>query len=234
MAIVISPGRGKAMRRAHAVLSMAMMLFATSPAMAGEIKGEAVFNKTYQGAKDRVMLYPNNFGAEAEFIHAFANRRNSVGEDKFIDPRDVLVGRFDLNGDGVRELFVTHDIDDCFYGCGVYVFQFVDGAWVQIGLVSARFGLPPQTVTNAYGHVSRVILYNPPDPVWLFASDERVDGWRTLLDYGWRYRWVPGPCKLQWVTGDGCYDETVIPEKYLDLMVGTGYQMRPAKNLKSK
>lgn len=222
------------MRHVYAVLGVVAMMLVALPGTAAERKGGAVFNKTYRGAKDRIMLYPNNFGAEAEFIHTFANRRNSVGKDEFIDPRDVLVGRFDLNGDGVRELFITNDVDYCFYGCRVYVFQLADGVWVQIAAASARFGLPPQTVTTADGHVSRVILKNPPDPIWLFASDERVDGWRTLLDYGWRYRWVSRACKLQWIAGDGCYDETSIPEKYLDLMVGTGYGMRPAKNLKSK
>ncbi|MHB1216945.1 MAG: hypothetical protein ACYC1L_01950 [Alphaproteobacteria bacterium] len=218
--------RGRAMRRVYAILGMMTVMLA-SPALAAEYKGGAVFNKTYRGAKDRIMLYPNNFGAEAEFIHTFLNMNKSFGKDEFIDPRYVFVGRFDLNGDGVPELFVSNVIEP--WCCAIGVFQLVDGLWTEIGIVNARFGMPPET--SSRGHVSRDFKI-PPDPIWLFASDERIDGWRTLLDYGRRYRWVPGTCTLQWGTADGCYDAATIPEKELDLLVP--YDPKTVKNMKLK
>ena len=84
---------------------------------------------------------------------------------EFIRKYDMYVGRFDINGDGVEELFVTifHGYVCGTAGCETVVFERKQGAWHALTSLSAviAFGLP-----------------------MLYVSDEAIGGYRTLYsDY---------------------------------------------------
>lgn len=122
-------------------------------------------------AGDRIMMYANNIGPD----HAFIQSRieGDGGEDCLwcgVDPKSTYVGRFDLNDDGVEELFVCYNHDSGI--CDAEIFRKSDHQWEEI----SRMMITVENLTESF---------------YLIASDERVDGWRTLLSSDSGFRWSP-------------------------------------------
>lgn len=110
-------------------------------------------------------MKPGDFGAEAEFIGRFVFDRYE--QESYLRPykreRDIHVGRFDLNSDGVAELFVSnHHGEWCgSIGCHYNIFEKRGGAWRDIG----------------------------GGPNVLYALDETVCGYRSLEGTDGIWRW---------------------------------------------
>ena len=124
-------------------------------------------------AEDRIMMYADNLGPDHGFIERLIKK---VGEECpcEVGPWSFDIGRFDLNDDGVEELFVYYSIS--YYcgtaGCDTEIFRKSGNQWEKIGQMKTVFG-------DVMG------------PFYLIADDERIDGWRTLLSLESGFRWSP-------------------------------------------
>ena len=84
-----------------------------------------------------VRLKADNLGRDAEFIRGFVfgSMRHYHYRDMPSDLlQHVLVGRFDINGDGVKELFLKVTYPDACYpfDCGVSVLERDGGSWYHV------------------------------------------------------------------------------------------------------
>ena len=68
---------------------------------------------------------------------AYELSRNDDPETPVRSDKDLMVGTFDINDDGVEELFIMVDTSyTCgTAGCGIYVFQRRDDKWAKFALV---------------------------------------------------------------------------------------------------
>ena len=83
-------------------------------------------------------MKPGDFGAEEEFIGRFVfeqYERDEIYVSPYKRERNIHVGRFDLNGDGVAELFISnqHSAWCGSIGCGDTIFEKRGGYWHNIG-----------------------------------------------------------------------------------------------------
>ena len=113
-----------------------------------------------------VRMKPGDFGNESEFLDRFVfeeYERDQVYITAYSRERNIYVGRYDVNGDGVTEIFVfnTHSSWCGSAGCDTDIFERVGDDWRDIG-----GGL---LATN--------------------VMDESVCGYRSLKGVDGIYRW---------------------------------------------
>ena len=122
-------------------------------------------------AEDRIMMHADNIEPDHDFIERLIKE---VGEECHceVGPWSFHIGRFDLNDDGVEELFVYYSLTPYCgtAGCDTEIFRKLGGQWEKIGQITTIFG-------DLMG------------PFYLIADDERIDGWRTLLTYEYGLQW---------------------------------------------
>lgn len=148
-----------------AILTFFLVLLGLSPAMAGGVDEQ-------RSGKGWVQFHPIATSPDYAFLRSFAETREDYEQSKEqltwaweID--DLLVGYWDLNDDGVEEMFLSYKNTQTSYFCGnstcpVYFFEKRGGQWHEI----------------------------PFGPRGDFVSDEKIGGHRTLYDFdGFRYRW---------------------------------------------
>ena len=152
-------------------------------------------------AEDRIMMYADNIGPDRAFLERVVEEiREDCGSAclRQITLRNLYIGRFDLNDDGVEELFVYRDIS--YYcgtsGCRTGIFWKSGGRWEKIGQMRTVFG-------DLMG------------PFYLIADDEWIDGWRTLLSYEYGFRWSPSESQYNdfFCLTEACFDRY----RYYDL-----------------
>jgi hypothetical protein len=140
-------------------------LLCLSPAMAGGMDEQ-------RSGKGWVEFRPIPAGPDYAFLRNFAQTQEDYELSKKIGPEpwgvdELKVGYWDLNDDGVEEMFLSYaeiSVYHCGgFGCSTYSFQKQGDRWLEI----AQF--------NSFG---------------FFVSDEKVNGYRTLYNHeGARARW---------------------------------------------
>ena len=109
---------------------LCFVLFSATLALALGPSGAAV--------AEWVKMTPGDFGAESEFLDRFVFEEYEKGEiysSPYSRERNIHVGRFDLNGDGVAELFVfnSHSSWCGSAGCSTHIFEVTGNGWRDIG-----------------------------------------------------------------------------------------------------
>jgi hypothetical protein len=152
----------------------------------------SVFYTASALAYDRILLRPGDVGADASFLQRLLDQDKEDLAPRPYDDRDeedmkwseeyvrkwinfdhVYVGRFDLNDDGKHELFVMLGWGCGTAGCRTYLYGQTAAGWKEIPVF-----IDPRPVArrNAYQ---------------LFASEERIGGYRTLVGSEFGGRWQP-------------------------------------------
>jgi hypothetical protein len=131
----------------------------------------------------KVELRDGDVGGDGVFIRLLlqevrAECRSCVeipGREFTID--NFGIGRFDLDNDGIDELFVTyiHAAQCGTAGCPTKIFQLQAGAWVQIGSTFSEASYDPdRDVANPYS---------------IYVLDEWTNGYRTIVGVDHSFRW---------------------------------------------
>ena len=133
---------------------------------------------------ERVLLLRNNLGSESAFIDRFladsfpeSYKANEEFGSVWLTLDDLLVGRYDVHGDGQAELFVyiAHPAWCGTAGCDLYVFENKDGAWVKAihdGPQAAREREEGKTVD------------------YLFVWTDPETGYKTVYTSNAGFRWT--------------------------------------------
>ena len=141
-------------------------------------------------AEERIMMYADNLGPDHGFI------QNRMGGDSGegclwcgVDPKITYAGRFDLNDDGIEELFVCYNFDSGI--CDAEIFRKSDHQWEEIGEVM----ITVEGLTESF---------------YLIADDERIDGWRTFLSLESGFRWSPSEAQYNdfFCLTESCFEKT--------------------------
>lgn len=92
---------------------------------------------------ERVLMRRDNFGQDLAFIEHHLREEwpysyeVEPGEGVDLLTRDeVFVGRYDVNGDGMDELFVYAQVSCGTVGCPAYIFESSQGDWAEIEEIS--------------------------------------------------------------------------------------------------
>ena len=126
---------------------------------------------------EKLFLDWNNFGPDREFILSDRVLGNDIAARR--DPTShILVGRYDLNGDGRIELVVGFKtINYCGRGeddvyCRARIYESVGNTWRLIG--------------DMYTHLAEL----GDGRLYILGEDEYHNGWRILRYGDFRYCWV--------------------------------------------
>ena len=94
---------------------------------------------------------------------------NAEEAKQYLTLDNLFIGRFDLNDDGVPELFVSfqHSYVCGSFGCDTRIYQRLDRRWDHLTTVSMQGGV--------------------------FVLDERIGGWRSLCASEHGVRWGKDP-----------------------------------------
>ncbi|HYM29893.1 MAG TPA: hypothetical protein VEU47_01250 [Candidatus Cybelea sp.] len=130
-------------------------------------------------AEQRIIFRHGNFGPDRPFVQSLLEKmRADCPEDDFT-MASIAIARFDLDGDGVKELFVMYD-HSCWcgsIGCETNIYKKGrSGQWEEYGGTDTAF-FEDQTKHPYY---------------YLIAADEVIRGHRTILsnEDGLRWTWV--------------------------------------------
>ena len=88
-------------------------------------------------AHERIVLQRGNFGTDRDFIEQYVvGKYSGYGEFKAgkVDPSRLYIGRYDLNGDGVKELLfrISYGFVCGTVGCETVIFQRTEGTWKEL------------------------------------------------------------------------------------------------------
>lgn len=197
---MLSYGNGRFRREFHWRLAKAIAIAVTA----------ILLSATAAFAYDRILLRAGDVGDDASFLQRFLDeelelfRPASENEDEDEEEREwaqkyirdwvrfdwIFVGRFDINDDGQDELFVMLGFPSrCgSAGCDMKIFRRTEQGWQQLpGYVDAVLS-PAEAHPSVPGRVdpsARGLTYE----IW--ASEERVGGYRTLVGDEFGARWQP-------------------------------------------
>ena len=113
-------------------------------------------------AAEQVVMWLDNFGEDFAFIDSFLERSwpHHYKPDEPLDWPElsldrVLVGRYDVNGDGQHELFtyIAYSPFCGTVGCPTHVFERRRGAWSEIDAVSGFHALGTRSMDGAWVQV---------------------------------------------------------------------------------
>ena len=135
-------------------------------------------------ASERVVMYRDNFGADLAFIDRFlkdlapkAYRPDESWDLPELTLDGVFVGRYDVNDDGIDELFLYVLYSCGSAGCDAYLFEQIDDEWMPLRGSSAV------TIFES----TRI------DGEWVAALDVWIDpatGYKSVLSGESGFRWT--------------------------------------------
>lgn len=133
-------------------------------------------------ASDFVIMRPGDVGEDGPFFEELLQQtRKQCGCETCTCPdlekRDLYIGRYDLNGDGVEELFVVFSRSCGTAGCENPIYQKRHGTWVEIaGLDGGGWISPEESGATQCQFIE--------------VPGERRHGWLTLIGLEHGLRWV--------------------------------------------
>ena len=126
-------------------------------------------------ADERIVLQRGNFGPDREFIEQYVvGKYRGYGEFKSdkVDPSRLYIGRYDLNGDGVEELFVriSYGFVCGTVGCETVIFEKTSIGWTELSIL----------YVSHFGTVRQI---------YLNVADESSTGYKTIYSVYDGLRW---------------------------------------------
>lgn len=124
---------------------------------------------------ERIVLQRGNFGTDRGFIEQYVigkyggYRELKAGK---VDPSRLFIGRYDLNGDGVEELFVriSYGFICGTVGCETVIFEKTSGGWRELSIL----------YTSHFGTVRQI---------YLNVTEESSTGYKTIDSVFYGLRW---------------------------------------------
>ncbi len=107
-------------------------------------------------ADERIVLRRGNFGDDREFIERYVvgqYREYGVFKSNKVNPDKLYIGRYDLNSDGIEELFVyiSYGFVCGTVGCETVIFQKTASKWTELSSLQVLSG----TVNERYLYVTK-------------------------------------------------------------------------------